>query len=282
MEETEGEIHRGSAKEEKEPDDAKQTTQTEEEVLPDLSHNCIIALRPHLPIHKKYYLSVEDLQSHHGFDTGLVLRDWCDNWEKFRLLKHNNKTIALQNMAGGFLSPHMPQDKGWTFRKHCQSWELLDVEVETTTHHLSKCIRLSTRVVGSKLQKRYLAVSRREEKEEETQSREGESPQRPAVIQAEEPFSWEVVLVDVPIIDISALFRQDKYATTRLTQFRYPNALPHSILHVVLKVLRAHKDIGFFQVIGHGISMDLFALFQHHFGALPFVSPSLSPPYHHP
>ena len=55
------------------------------------------------------------------------------SWESFLLSKFSDGSIALQNFAGGFLSPVNPGSTQWTFRSHCLGWERLRFDPETGT-----------------------------------------------------------------------------------------------------------------------------------------------------
>jgi hypothetical protein len=69
--------------------------------LADFEHGAVVALR-----HKGHYLSCkDDPHKSHGTGVALTTRNWCADWEHFRLHKNADGTISLQNMGGGFISP---------------------------------------------------------------------------------------------------------------------------------------------------------------------------------
>ena len=213
--------------------------ETHTEILPDFQNKCIIALKI---INSNRYLAVQDLERNHGLDTGLTLRGHCDHWEKF-ILHKSGCHISLQNMAGGFLSPS--EDDQWTFRAHRDSWEKLDV-LAKEEGSLTKSIAISTQNIDDEyaLQKRNLAPPR-----EGTEN----------CIQQEEPYNWEIMLAEPPVINIYPIVGKIGSSTT----------LQSCNLSIVKKAVRAHKDIGFFHVIGHQVPLDIFSIFKNSIGIVP-------------
>jgi hypothetical protein len=229
--------------------------------IDDLDSGSVIAFKvPSLNL----YLRAPSTQPN-GCDR-LELSEHNDSATHFRIRKYNNDTISLQSACGGFVSPS--KENKWTCVPWCRAWEFFNIEsfsshtnnnTDNNNNHdhspFNRYIQIATRIPNKPVQ--YLSVEQ-----------QGLNDKQPyTCVLSNTPFMWEITLVEVPTIYVSELLRNQ----TNLMTSSHPNQLTDSVLSVVKKITRAHKEMGFFHIIGHGVNLELFSIIQTYVGAQPYM-----------
>lgn len=177
--------------------------------------------------------------------------------------------VSLQVVdTGCFLSPTSlskgatGEFGGWTARAHCEAWEQLEV-----LQHGNGA--LSFRSVGAGGEAcGYMSA--------------GEPAAGAEVIRRDAPEAWESFLfrhARVPVIDISPLINGAVMLRATERALFGPSEelafvenlleLPPTARAVVLRIGKAARDLGFYHVVGHGMSVDILALAKVRAAELP-------------
>ena len=77
---------------------------------------------------------------------------------------------------------------------------------------------------------------------------------------------WEIVLADIPIINMAGVDRLE-ICTTPTSDV---TSISDTSFHFILKVLRAMKEVGSFHIAGHSGNVDMYSLVHRSLGALPW------------
>jgi hypothetical protein len=229
---------------------------------------CVVSLRFHCTgvhsgRHPFRYASMTEHASDHTAAIYMNTSDHCK--DTFKLTKHSDGTISLQNSGGWFLSPDGDQ---WTFRGWCDRWERLHVQPrsckvgETLVSLVTLCA---------------MQHSRFDLKDQQRISSDVAIPQ---YLNAAADIShnctassdpnciteWEMVLADIPIISMAGVNRLEICTTPSSAVSR----ISDTSRHFILKVLRAMQEIGSFHITGHGGNTDWYSLVHKSIGLLPW------------
>lgn len=190
-------------------------------------------------------------------DAGLTLRDWCNDWEIFQLVKLKKDTLSFKNTGGGYISPVSENDMRWTFREKAQRWEHFHADVVGTKFN-GTCeseIRLWV-TLDDNSDKRYLVSNGKDIN---------------STLDESKATRWRISLRRIPTINLREYFPSSSLAqTATILENINAKALEeskHARLRVFVRVvLRSLQEIGAFRVVGHGIPGDLFETLVNSFG----------------
>ena len=215
-------------------------------------------------------------QQHHHKQAGCsaTMSSKCGEHEYFRLHKHADGTCSLQHAGGAFLSPVNGHDGSrWTCRDHCTQWERLHF---TPVYHRSDGLVAGWRVHAVvEGERRFLGVP----------VRCGMPGVVPCVCRSENvpdcldsacgppALVWEVLLTQVPVLSAAGASLSDDFGWSVFDARAMP---PGDVRRgLVLRVLRALREVGAFYLASHGLAHDLFHACQLALGGLPYVDDSV-------